>query len=195
MNINCLLFNNFETLDIFGPVEVFGKTNDCCMNFYSIKGGEIINNDNIRIITENINKIEKYDVLMIPGGIGTRNLVNDSDFINKLKIIAEKSLWCLTICTGSILLAKTGLLDNHEATSNKQVMKTETEWIKNNAKNVNWNTEARWVIDKKYYTSSGISAGIDMALQFVNNHFGEEKANEISKRMEYNIDNDQDSKK
>jgi len=189
MNINCLLFNNFETLDIFGPVEVFGKVNDCCINFYSMNGGEIINKDNIKIITDNINKIDKYDVLIIPGGIGTRNLVNDDEFIHKLKIIAEKSLWCLTICTGSILLAKTGLLDSCEATSNKLVIKTAFEWVKSNGKNVNWNNKARWVIDKKYYTSSGISAGIDMTLGFVNDRFGEKEAKEIAERMEYEWNN------
>lgn len=54
MNINCILFNDFETLDLFGPVEVFGKIDDCCINYYSINGGETINSDNIKIITENI---------------------------------------------------------------------------------------------------------------------------------------------
>jgi putative intracellular protease/amidase len=87
MDINCLVFNDFETLDLFGP------------------------KDNVQIITENINQIKKYDVLIIPGGKGTRILVNDNEFIQKLKTVAEKMSWCLTVCTGSALLAKTGLFD------------------------------------------------------------------------------------
>jgi len=182
MNVNCLLFNDFETLDLFGPIEVFGKIDECSIKYFSINGGNIINKDNVQIITENINEIKKYDVLLIPGGIGTRILVNDNEFINKLKNIAEKSTWCLTICTGSALLAKTGLLDNYEATTNKMAF----EWVKSIGKNVKWKNKARWVNDKKYYTSSGVSAGIDMSLGFIHDHFGEEIARKIAKRMEYN---------
>ena len=193
MIINCLIFNDFETLDLFGPVEVFGKIDECCIKYYSINGGEIINKDNVRINTENINKIEKQDVLFIPGGMGTRILTNNGEFICKLKNIAEKSSWCLAVCTGSILLAKTGLLDNCEATTNKRVFKTDFEWIKANGKNVKWKLKARWVVDGKYYTSSGISAGIDMSLGFVSDNYGVEKAKEIAKRMEYKWNNDKDN--
>jgi putative intracellular protease/amidase len=184
-----LVFNDFETLDLFGPVEVFGKLEGCSIKYFSIHGGKIINKDNIQIITENVNQIEKYDVLIIPGGKGTRNLVNDNEFIQNIKNVAEKMLWCLTVCTGSALLAKTGLLDGFEATSNKMAF----EWVKTNGKNVKWKYKARWVVDKKYYTSSGISAGIDMSLGFICDHFGEEKAKEIAKRMEYEWNNNKDN--
>jgi putative intracellular protease/amidase len=188
MDINCLIFNNFETLDLFGPVEVFGKLENCCIKYFSLHGGKITNKDNIQIITENINRIEKYDVLIIPGGKGTRILVNDNEFIQNLKILSEKMSWCLTICTGSALLAKTGLLDGFEATSNK----ISFEWVKKNGKDVKWKYKSRWVVDKKYYTSSGISAGIDMSLGFVYDIFGEEKVKEIAKTMEYEWNKNKD---
>ncbi|MDR3354112.1 MAG: DJ-1/PfpI family protein [Synergistaceae bacterium] len=189
MNINCLLFNDFETLDLFGPVEVFGKIEECCINYFSIYDEKIQNKDNVQIITRDINEIEKHDVLIIPGGKGTRILVNDDEFIQKLKTLVEKSSWCLTVCTGSALLARTGLLDCCEATSNKMAFK----WVETNGKNVNWKYKARWVVDKKYYTSSGISAGIDMSLGFICDHFGVNKANEIAKRMEYKWNNNKDN--
>jgi putative intracellular protease/amidase len=185
MNINFLLFNDFETLDLFGPVEVFGKTEECSLNYFSIHGGNIINKDNVQIITESINKIEKYDVLLIPGGIGTRVLVNDNEFIYELKKLIRKSSWCLTVCTGSALLAKTGLLDNYEATSNKAAF----EWVKKKKKKVKWKNIARWVVDGKYYTSSGVSDGIDMSLGFVCDRFGEEIARKIAKRIEHEWNN------
>jgi len=188
MNINCLLFNDFETLDLFGPVEVFGKVGNCSIKYFSINGGTITNYDNVQIITESIEKIENYDVLLIPGGMGTRVLVNDEAFIEKIKVIAEKSTWCLTVCTGSALLAKTGLLDNREATSNKMAF----EWVKSIGKNVKWKN-ARWVIDGKYYTSSGVSAGIDMSLGFVCDQFGEEVAGKIAKIIEYEWNNDKEN--
>jgi putative intracellular protease/amidase len=189
MDINCLLFNGFETLDVFGPVEVFSKIDEYNIKYFSIDGGNIISSQNTQIITENINEMDVNGILIIPGGKGTRTLVNDVSFIEKLTYIAEKSKWCLTICTGSALLAKTRLLDNCNATSNKMAF----EWVKNNGKNVNWIHKARWVVDKKYYTSSGISAGIDMSIGFILDQFGEEKVKEITKIMEYKWENNKDN--
>jgi GTPase len=63
MDINCLIFDDFETLDLFGPVEVFGKFNECCVKYFSINGGIIKSNQNAQIITKNINKIEKNDII------------------------------------------------------------------------------------------------------------------------------------
>jgi putative intracellular protease/amidase len=189
MNINCLLFDNFETLDLFGPVEVFGTVEEYEIKYYSINGGNITSRQNTQVNTENVNTMNLNGILIIPGGQGTRALVNDNDFIKKLKYLVENSEWCLTICTGSALLAKTGLLDNCNATSNKVAF----EWVKSNGKNVNWKYKARWVVDKKYYTSSGISAGIDMSLGFVFDRFGEEKVKEITKMMEYEWKNNKDN--
>ena len=78
-------------------------------------------------------------------------------------------------------MAKTGLLDNCEATSNKIAF----EWVKSIGKNVKWKNKARWVIDKKFYTSSGVSAGIDMSLGFVSDRFGKETAVKIARIIEY----------
>lgn len=69
----------------------------------------------------------------------------------------------MTICTGSALLAKTGLLNDKYATSNKRSF----EWVKISFDQVKWIEKARWVVDGKYYTSSGVSAGIDIALVFI----------------------------
>lgn len=80
-----------------------------------------------------------------------------------LKHLAEESHFCLSICTGSALLAKCGVLNNIKATSNKKAL----EWVKQTNENVIWIDKARWVVDGKFYTSSGVSAGMDMALGFV----------------------------
>ena len=189
MDINCLIFNDFETLDLFGPVEVFGRCNECSVKYFSMEGGKITSNQNVQIFTESIKNIAKNDVLMIPGGKGTRALVKDLNYINVLKNIVGKTHWCLTVCTGSALLAKTGFLDGLEATSNKMSF----EWVKTNGVNVKWKYKARWVVDSKYYTSSGISAGIDMSLGFICDQFGKEKANEIAKIMEYEWNNNKEN--
>jgi putative intracellular protease/amidase len=181
MDINCLIFDGFETLDLFGPVEAFGKIEEYDIGYFSMNGGPIANGQNARIMTDSISRIKPGGILVVPGGMSTRALVSDENFIENLRRIAEGSKWCLTICTGSALLAKTGLLDSRSATSNKRAF----EWVKNNGKNVKWKDKARWVADEKYYTASGVSAGIDMALGFICDRFGRGEADEIAKIMEY----------
>ncbi|WP_236951141.1 DJ-1/PfpI family protein [Methanobacterium subterraneum] len=88
--------------------------------------------------------------------------------------------YILTICTGSILLAKTGLLDGKKATTNKRLFK----WTEHFPK-VDWVREARWVTDKNIYTSSGVSAGMDMVLGFVADQLGYEVAKRQSIQIEY----------
>ena len=181
MNVNIILFNDFETLDIFGPLEILGKVQEYDIHYYSQNGGMITSRQKTQIITEDIDLADKKGILVIPGGQGTRELVNDESFLNMLKVIAEESWFCLSICTGSALLTKANVLNGKSATSNKQAF----EWVKSINDTVNWVQKARWVVDGKYYTSSGVSAGIDMTLGFVSDRFGEEKANEIAYNIEY----------
>lgn len=181
MDVNILLFPDFETLDAFGPVEVLGRVEEYELRYISFTGGTVTSRQGIKVLTEDIKDADLYGILLIPGGQGTRPLVNDIHFIEKLSDIATKSKYCLTVCTGSALLAKTGLLNNKKATSNKMAF----EWVQSINTDVLWIQKARWVADQKYYTSSGVSAGIDMALGFVAERFGVSKAQSISEHMEY----------
>lgn len=135
----------------------------------------------VKIETESIGKIKNNHILLIPGGLGTRNLVNDQKFINKVKILAEKSETVFSVCTGSALLAKTGILKNKRATSNKQFW----DWVISQDKDVIWIRKARWVVDGKYYTSSGVTAGIDMALGFIADNHNYEISKKLSTSIEY----------
>ncbi|WP_367435836.1 DJ-1/PfpI family protein [Snodgrassella alvi] len=183
MHISIILYPDFETLDVFGPVEIFGKVPDWKMQFYSRDGGLISNRDGVQIATESFNTMpqSEIDTLFIPGGTGARTLILEADYINQLKQLAQKSRYVLTVCTGSALLAKSGLLDGKRATSNKLSF----EWVKTSSLQTQWIEKARWVTDGKYYTSSGISAGMDMALAFVQDKAGETVARQIATRIEY----------
>lgn len=183
MHISIILYPDFETLDVFGPVEIFGKVPDWKMQFYSRDGGLISNRDGVQIATESFNTMpqSEIDTLFIPGGTGARTLILEADYINQLKQLAQKSRYVLTVCTGSALLAKSGLLDGKRATSNKLSF----EWVKTSSLQTQWIEKARWVTDGKYYTSSGISAGMDMALAFVQDRAGETVARQIASRIEY----------
>ena len=124
---------------------------------------------------------EGFDVLLIPGGIGTRREMKNAQFMAELKRLAEASRIVATVCTGSLLLAQTGLIDGRKATSNKRVFQEVTRY----APRVNWIAKARWVMDGKYVTSSGISAGIDMTLALIAEMRGREMSLEIARRAEY----------
>lgn len=191
MNIAVLLFDDFETLDVYGPVEVFGRLVDIySVAFYSLDGGQIKNKHGVSVLTAKLEDINKdLEIFLIPGGLGTRKEVENKLLIDKIKEIATFSKFVLTVCTGSALLARTGLLDNKTATSNKRAF----NWVISNGINVNWNKSARWTIDDKYYTSSGVSAGIDMALGFISNRHGIEFARKIAFEIEYNWTEDKDN--
>ena len=95
------------------------------------------------------------DVLLIPGGIGTRKEMANPQFLAELKRLAEASRIVATVCTGSFLLARTGLLDGRKATSNKRVF----QLVKSNAPKVQSIEKARWVEEDRYFTSSGVALG------------------------------------
>lgn len=188
MDIAVLLFEDYETLDVFGPVEIFGRLTELySFRFFSFDGGVIKNKHNVSILTENIQNLDSNpEIVLIPGGIGTRKVVLNDDWINKIREISELSKYVLTVCTGSALLAKTGLLDNRWATSNKKSF----DWVITQRVNVNWDREARWVRDGKYYTSSGVSAGMDMSLGFLSDMHGVDFARKVSSEIEYRWNED-----
>ena len=181
MNVNVLLFDAFETLDAFGPVEILGRVEGYTLRFLSLAGGLVRSAQGVAVATEPADAADPAGILLVPGGQGTRPLVDDAAFLERLRTLAASSAFCLTVCTGSALLAKTGLLDGRKATSNKRSF----DWVKSQRGAVEWTGRARWVVDEKYYTSSGISAGMDMALGFVADRFGQEQADALAERIEY----------
>lgn len=190
MNINILLFENFETLDAFGPAEIFGKISDFQLGYFSMTGGVIKSSQLLEVQTQPVSAARRHDVWLIPGGQGTRTLVNDEKFLLGLRELAEKAQFCLSVCTGSALLAKCGILDGAKATSNKRAL----SWVKSLSDKVLWQDKARWVVSGKFYTSSGVSAGMDMALGFAADVLGRGCAEETANRIEYiwNSDSNKD---
>ncbi|MCL2703051.1 MAG: DJ-1/PfpI family protein [Defluviitaleaceae bacterium] len=187
---NVILFDDFETLDVYGPVEIIGKIPDKYgLGFYSVNGGVVVNSHQVSVNTLPFSEMDTGGVLLIPGGMGTRKLVDDADFIARLKALSQSAPYVLTVCTGSALLARTGLLRGKNATTNKRGF----DWVSGVESGVHWARKARWVIDGKYYTSSGVSAGIDMTLGFISDVHGEKLAEIISGYVEYIWNRDKDS--
>lgn len=192
MQITALTFDDFETLDLFGAVEVFGRVADYGIQYASMTGGIISNQHGVRLETIAVEDLPRNtDILLVIGGQGTRQLVDDTKFLQTLTNLANQATWVLSVCTGSALLAKAGLLDGKRATSNKKSWK----WVTSQSDKVQWIEQARWVVDEKFYTSSGISAGTDMSLGFIADRYDTETAQTIANEIEYrwakNADNDE----
>jgi len=189
-SFNFILYNDFETLDAFGPAEVIGQLPEkYYLKFHSLNGGIIKSSQQVYVDTLPFAEIETSGILLIPGGVGTRAIVNDENYIEQLRLLAEKAPYVLTVCTGSALLARTNLLNGKKATSNKLVF----EWVCTNGAEVNWVKKARWVKDGKFYTASGVSAGIDMTLGFVSDTLGLHSAQTIANYIEYIWNSDMDN--
>jgi putative intracellular protease/amidase len=122
-----------------------------------------------------------FDLLLIPGGFGTRAAVHNARFLDQLAAASQRARVTATVCTGSALLARTGLLDGRPATSNKIAW----DWVVQQGPRVQWIRQARWVDAGNIVTSSGVSAGIDMALSLVARLLGPDMARTAARFMEY----------
>jgi transcriptional regulator GlxA family with amidase domain len=119
------------------------------------------------------------DVLIVPGGVGTRNdMTAEIDFVKRMYPSVKA---VLSVCTGATILARAGVLDGRRATTNKRGW----TWATGTGPNVNWIGEARWVVDGNITTGSGISAGIDATYAFVADNYGETIAQELADSAEY----------
>ena len=185
-----LLFDNFETLDVFGPVEIFGiLKEDYEVSFYSQNGGMVKNGHGVSMLSEKPDGIRNgVDIFLIPGGWGTRPEVNNPVLIDLIREVSLASKYVLTVCTGTALLARTGLLDGKRATSNKRAF----DWVMTQGPKVDWIRKARWVVDGRFYTSSGVSAGMDMVLGFLEDCHGKAFAQDAAHKIEYNWNRDKE---
>jgi putative intracellular protease/amidase len=123
----------------------------------------------------------KLDLILVPGGIGTLSQLGNPALLEFLVQRAAQAEVTMSVCSGSALLAKAGLLDGRRATSNKQFF----DLARSQSAKVDWVTEARFVEDGPFATSSGVSAGIDMALAVIARLYGEPRAQLIADATEY----------
>jgi putative intracellular protease/amidase len=181
--LGVVLFPGFELLDVFGPLEIFGNLRD---DFDIVLIGPVVgavaSAQGPSVLAEiSYAEAPTMDIVLVPGGIGTRQLVGDASFLGWLNTWASPAAFVASVCTGSGVLAAAGLLDGYRATSNKRAY----EWACSQGAMVTWVPEARWVEDRDRWTSSGVAAGIDMALALVAHLHGEDRATALADRVEY----------
>jgi transcriptional regulator GlxA family with amidase domain len=188
--VGFLLFEGFELLDVFGPAEIFGMLD---RKFEVHMVGEALGAVSSAqgpqaVVSKRLIDCSDLDILLVPGGDGTRIVVDNEAVLSWLASSADKFEYITSVCTGSAVLAKAGLLDGRRATSNKMAF----EWVESQGPNVNWVKKARWVEDGNLWTSAGVSAGIDMSLALVKHLHGEKLADLAAKGAEYDWHRDAD---
>ncbi len=180
--IGIILFEQFETLDVFGPVQMLGRLPDYGLFAISEHGSTIRSSQGLPAgVHYSFATAPQMDGLLVPGGQGTRREVANAALLDFLRRQSEGAAWVASVCTGAALLAKAGILDGRRATTNKIAF----EWVAAQSTEIDWQRRARWVVDGKFWTSSGVSAGTDMALALVEHFYGRATASETARRAEY----------
>lgn len=178
--LNVFLFEGFETIDAMGPVEMLAYAGIYDIRFYGLTAGIVKSAQGVPVAIESVEKADPKGLLLLPGA-APQWLKLPPEFFAHVKRQAERAPWVLTVCTGSVLLGRTGLLDGRRATTNKNAVPMALKTLPA----VRWEKSARWCVDGKYYTSSGLTAGMDMALGFLADRFGSEKADAVAQYTEY----------
>jgi transcriptional regulator GlxA family with amidase domain len=180
MQIAYLLYDRFTALDITGPHEVLNSVPGNESIFVAERAGPIRNeSDTLSLVADaSLAEVPNPDILVVPGGYGTRALLEHEPLLGWIREVHEITTWTTSVCTGALLLAAAGLLDGVPAT---------THWLARDllaqlgAKPVG----ERVVEHGKIVTAAGVSAGIDMALTLVQRINGDEVAQAVQLGIEY----------
>ena len=181
-NLGVLLFSGFEMLDAYGPLSLFSFLPGLTITLVSEHGGRVAASGGPESwASESFGSDKHYDFLLVPGGMGTRAEVNNPKTIEWITQKAHKAEYCLSVCTGSALLAAACVFKGRRATSNKCAFK----WASSQCTETLWQYRARWVQDGNIFTSSGVSAGMDMTLGFIAHYCGQDIAEKFAVLIEH----------
>lgn len=190
--VGILLFDDVEVLDAFGPFEVFSVAqtpdpDDHGNNLFQVvtiaetattirtRGGLIVQPHH------SIDEHPKLDILLVPGGFGTRTARHNATLLDWIRTQADQVELRTSVCTGALLYGEIGLLDGHAATTHWGAL----DMMKRDYPEVDVRADVRFVDEGTIITSAGISAGIDMALHVVARLHGDDVARTTARQMEY----------
>lgn len=187
-SVSILMFDEVEVLDFAGPFEVFSisknmddeplfdvSTIAVTKKCLKARNGLQITADKHR------SELTQTDILIVPGGMGTRPLVHHDELIDWIKTTDAMTELTLSVCTGALLLAKAGLLANQAATTHHHAF----DLLAEIDPTIDIKRDERFVDNGSIVTSGGISAGIDMSFHVLEKLHGAEIANKTASYMEY----------
>ncbi|KAK6519121.1 hypothetical protein TWF281_003810 [Arthrobotrys megalospora] len=204
-SIGIVLYPGFEPLDVIGPFEIMQSLSayyPMTISFIASKTGPISSRAPPHVMvpgqppvdlshliaidlyaTHTFTTAPPLDILLIPGGMGGMVLVENNDTSIEQFITSRYNQleYLLSVCTGSMSLARAGVLKRKRATTNKSFW----PWVMQFGGKVKWVPTARWTQDGKIWTSSGVAAGMDMTYAFLSHVYGTEQLNSIMNAIEY----------
>jgi transcriptional regulator GlxA family with amidase domain len=180
MQVAFLLYDRFTALDLSGPYEVLSSLPGTESVLVAEHPGPVRNDrDTLAMVADrSLEEVPAPDIIVVPGGLGTRLFLEDEALLGWLRAAHETSTWTTSVCTGALLLAAAGLLKDAPAT---------THWL---ARETLASLGAVPVPDRvvrhgKIMTAAGVSSGIDMALRLVQAIYGDEAAQAVQLGIEY----------
>jgi transcriptional regulator GlxA family with amidase domain len=191
--VGIVLFDNVEVLDFCGPFEVFSATrlneerrreepSPFEVLLVAERNEPVVTMGGMKVIPDHtFEACPKLDILVVPGGWGTRKELNNQVLLDWLRTRAAEVETLTSVCTGSMLLGFAGLLNGLHATTHWRSL----DWMRESFPSVTVEYAKHFVEDGRVFTSAGISAGIDMALKVVARYCGEDIARATAKHLEY----------
>ena len=179
--VGILLYDGYSTLDAMGPYQVLGEMMGVNVFFVGINKGLIADGRGMKVqVDTSIAAVKQLDILVIPGGFKeTYQLTKDTALLSWIKAIDANSKYTTSVCTGAWILGATGLLKNKEATTHWYGKKILADEFGAKVQ------DKRFVKSGKYWTSAGVSAGMDMSLALVNEIMGEKYTKAAMLDLEY----------
>lgn len=180
MNIAIPIFDGFTALDAVGPYEVLSRLPGASVRFIAAEARPVRAEKGMLALLADatFDQMTRPDVVVVPGGLATRVLVNDEQILGWLRRAHESSEWTTSVCTGSLLLGAAGILDGLQATTHWTALDTLPRY--------GAHPVAERVVEQgKVITAAGVSAGIDMALTLAAHIAGERVAQAIQLSIEY----------
>ena len=180
MRIAIVIFDRLTALDAVGPYEVLSRLPGAELRFIAKQAGPIRTDTGVLGIQADLalSELPDPDVVLVPGGEGSRGLMADSEVLDWLRTADQTSTWTTSVCTGSLVLGAAGILEGRRATTHWASLERLGEL---GAEPV----AERVVQDGKLITAAGVSAGIDMALGLVARIAGDQVAEAIQLGIEY----------
>jgi putative intracellular protease/amidase len=180
MQVAVLLYDRFTALDAVGPYDVLGRIPGAQLTFVAAEPGPVRTEQRSLALVADapMREYPHPDIVVVPGGFGTRDLLEDEEILGWLREAHEHTKWTTSVCTGSLLLAAAGILDGLEAT---------THWLARDELAALGAVPVpdRVVRQGKIVTAAGVSSGIDMALHLASLEAGDTVAQAIQLGIEY----------
>lgn len=189
-NIAVLIYDNVELMDFCGPYDVFSIANKISLenvfNIYTVSEniGEITTQNGLIVNSKfSIDNCPKIDILIIPGGQGSRKEMKNDNLLNWIKRCYLESELILSVCTGALILANCQLIDGMQATTHHNAI----ELLKELAPKAKIVSDKRFVDNGKIILSAGVYSGIDMSLYVLGKLLGEDLVFKVKENMEYDV--------